>query len=238
MASLNPLNPFNIIKPIKSIKKIIERGPEALSKEPTGIIKGVVDSAKQDLAKASVEEMWREILQVPKKAGEMLEGQEIDLSQHHAAAQDAPEAHGEEEESSEKKKHVDADPHINYRREVLHYRESIQTAENRELTQKVNEIMVELKRLVDSSTIVTAELQAVSVSDAPKEVGKYHINFFEWMLLTLQAARMKIEDSGAWLATMKGKNGKKNGGMLLDAQKKGNTSVSMSNERSVATQTG
>lgn len=231
MADLNPFkNPF------KKLKKIIEHNSalEALVKEPTGIVRGVVDSAKEDLIKQATKDMWKQIY-MPESgkdhAGEhngsveMHAGEEFDL-------------HGQTEEEkahAEKAKFADIDPHINYKREILHYRESIHSQENQELHHKVNEIIGELKRLIDSSTVVQAEFGAIAVSNAPAEVGKYHINFFEWMLITIQAARMKIEDSGAWLATMSGKKGKKDyWGMF----KKHGTSFGMSNERGVATQTG
>jgi hypothetical protein len=55
------------------------------------------------------------------------------------------------------------------------------------------------------------------------------------MLTVIRGARMKVEDSGAWLSTMQGKKGKKNYWAMF---KKHGTSFGMSNERQVATQTG
>lgn len=227
MATLNPF------KTIKKLKELIGEPIEAIAKEPTGIVKGVSDEAKKELHQAT-QDMWKQILMPENEKNthhdgpvEMSEGHEIDLSQHASDSKDA--GHGE------KSAHSEADPHINYKREILHYRETISNSENRELNQTVNEIMMELKRLIDSSTIVSAELNAVTVTQAPTEVGKYHINFFEWMLLTLQTARMKVEDSGAWLATMGSKKGKKD---YWSEFKKHGTSFGMSNERGVATQTG
>jgi hypothetical protein len=46
---------------------------------------------------------------------------------------------------------------------------------------------------------------------------------------------MTVEDSGAWLSAMSGKKGKKT---YWSEFKKHGTSFGMSNERSVATQTG
>jgi len=109
-------------------------------------------------------------------------------------------------------------------------------AENREITQKLQEIMNELRRLVSTSKILQMEFADVSVEQAPQSAGEYHLNFFDWLLLTIRAARQKVEDSGAWLASAKSKGGKKGGywGMF----KKHGTSFGLSNERSVATQTG
>ena len=227
------LNPFK--NPIKKLKKFIEHGPlEALGKEPTGIVKGVVDSAKEDLIKQATKDMIRQIYMPSSEKNEhgghngpieMQAGEEHDLSG----------THKENTEHNEKSEFADADPGINYRREILHYRESINSSEHGELRQQVNEVMLELRRLADSTTAVTAELHAVAVSSTPAEVGKYHVNFFEWMLVTLKQARMKIEDSGAWLGAMSSKKGKKD---YWSQFKKHGTSFGMSNERGVATQTG
>lgn len=226
------LNPFK--NPIKKLKRFIEHGPlEALSKEPTGIVKGVVDSAKDDLIKAATKDMWKQIYMPENEKTHSYHNSPVEM--HAGQEHSLTSTQEEDSDHEEKSEFADRDPSINYRREVLHYRESINSRENHEISQKVNEIIFELKKLVDSSTIISAELNAVSVSQAPAEVGKYHINFFEWMLITLQTARMKVEDSGAWLSSMSGKKGKKD---YWSEFKKHGTSFGMSSERSTATQTG
>jgi hypothetical protein len=74
------------------------------------------------------------------------------------------------------------------------------------------------------------------MAPAPKEVGKYHQNFFEWVLIQIQQARVRVEDSSSWLGAVnkKGQGQKGYGGMF----KKHGTNFGMSNQRSVATQTG
>jgi len=124
------------------------------------------------------------------------------------------------------------DHHTNF----IQNSERVMHAENREIKQKLQEIMNELQRLVSTSNVLKMEFADVSVEQAPQQAGEYHLNFFDWLLLTIRAARQKVEDSGAWLATAKNKGGKKGGywGMF----KKHGTTFGLSNERSVATQTG
>lgn len=139
-----------------------------------------------------------------------------------------------EEQPKEQKKN--AAPGIDYHREVATSSDRALTRQHTEVEQRIGEVMNELKRIVESSNkIIQDEFGKVTVEQTPTEVGKYHVNFLDWMLITLQTARQKVEDSGAWLSAMKSKKDKKGyWGMF----KKHGTSFGMSNERQVATQTG
>ncbi len=66
--------------------------------------------------------------------------------------------------------------------------------------------------------------------------GKYHLNFFQFVLSMVRSARMKIEESSAWLSVAKGKNGKKQN--YWQMFKKHGTTFGMSSERAIATQAG
>ena len=124
---------------------------------------------------------------------------------------------------------------IDYKQEVARSSEHASQRELGEMNQKVEQIMFELKKLIGSSRILQLEFAEITVEQAPPQVGEYHMQFFEWMLLVIKNAREKVEDSGAWLATVKGKNGKKGyWGMF----KKHGTTFGLSNERAVATQVG
>jgi hypothetical protein len=105
----------------------------------------------------------------------------------------------------------------------------------REINEKLQQIMAELQRLISSSKELKLEFADVNVDAPPPQAGEYHLNFFDWLLLTIRTAREKVEDSGAWLNAVKGKNKKKGyWGMF----KKHGTSFGLSNERSIATQAG
>lgn len=141
---------------------------------------------------------------------------------------------GEKTHGSEKPRKPEIRAHIDYAREISDT-ERFSKQEMREMDQQVKQIMDELKKLIQSSHILQVEFAEVAVEAKPVEVGKYHLNFFEWMLIVIRNAREKVENSGAWLSTVKGKGEKKGyWGMF----KKHGTTFGMSNERSVATQTG
>jgi hypothetical protein len=124
---------------------------------------------------------------------------------------------------------------IDHSGNVLRSSENASHNEMREVNQKLQQIMVELQRLISSSKVLKMEFADVNVDQAPPSAGEYHINFFDWLLLTIRTAREKVEDSGAWLTAVKGKNNKKGyWGMF----KKHGTTFGLSNERNVATQTG
>lgn len=130
---------------------------------------------------------------------------------------------------------LDIEPGIDYRREVVHAQEKIQGQENAELRAKLEQITIELKQLSKSSKQIEATFQSVSVENLPVNPGKYHLNFFEWVLATIQTARIRIEDSAAWVGVISNKKSKKDYWSL--AKSKG-TSFSLSSERVVAQQVG
>ena len=149
--------------------------------------------------------------------------------------------HGSSAESHKKKSvekpKAQKEAAINYHREMAQSSERSSRKEVSELSQRIEQISAELRRLISSSKVLQMEFAQVAVEQTPTTVGEYHVNFLEWMLIVIRNAREKVEDSGAWLGTVKGKNGKKSSG-YWDMFKKHGTSFGLSNERSVATQTG
>jgi hypothetical protein len=124
----------------------------------------------------------------------------------------------------------------NYHAEIARSSEISSRRESQELKMQIQEITEELKRLLNSSDKVMQMVYAdISVASTPTVVGKYHTNFFAFLLLVIQQARQKVEDSGAWLSVAKSKGGKKS----YHAQsKKGGTSFTQSMDRSAVTSTG
>ena len=115
--------------------------------------------------------------------------------------------------ASEKKDHKEKAPRIeaaiNYGAEIARSSERAAKSETHQMNQNIKEIQHELKQLLQSSKVLQMEFAEVAVEQAPVDAGQYHMNFFEWMLATIRQARHKVEDSGAWLNTVKGKGGKK-----------------------------
>lgn len=197
---------------------------EALS----DVSKGVVNSFSNDVVKGMSSDFWSQMLGFGEAEqnnthesahGDLAEGQELDLSGH---------------KQTEEERMPDREPGIDYRREILHGERGISQENRAELQRQVQEILAELNRLVSSSQVLAVEFKEVSTQRITKP-GKYHISFFSWLLTIVRSARMKVEDSGAWLAMSKSKKSKQQyWGMF----KKHGTEFGLSNERVVATQTG
>lgn len=220
----------------KTLPKLFDFDDESFEsiRETTGSLsRAVGKDVVKDGAKNALQQLLGKYEETAERAdrlaGELAQGQELDLAA----------AHGKKSEKAPAPKRHDIQPGLeqyNYHRDIVHASEKASHQENRELSQQVEQIMVEIQRLISSSAVLETQFAAVAVEQKPKEVGKYHTHFFEWMLITIRNARAKVEDSGAWLATMSGKKGKK--GNYWSEFKKHGTSFGMSNERSVATQTG
>lgn len=181
-----------------------------------------------DLTVNSAGAMWEQVSgsyseEVATK-GDLTEGQELDLSG------------GQKSNSENKNKFAHIEAGIDYRREILQGSERIIKAQNQEYSAQIQEIIGELKRLVSSSKELENQFKDVTmVNVTAVKAGKYQMNFFKWVLVTVRQARIKVEDSGAWLAMFKKKKGQKQYWAMF---KKHGTSFAMSNERMLATQTG
>jgi len=187
----------------------------------------VVESAKNDFAKGLVTDLWDQMLGTEigkgdtthQTSGDLKEGQEITLKK--------------QSKKEEKKPQIEAG--WDYAGEIIHAEKRISQTENRELSTRVSEIMIEIKKLANSSRELEATFREITVEQKTVNPGKYHLNFFEWMLSTIRSARMKIEDSKNWASLFASKKGKKEYWSLY---KKHGTSFGLSGERTVATQTG
>jgi hypothetical protein len=125
------------------------------------------------------------------------------------------------------------DYHGKFRKEFIHNRENTSKQEKHEMRRNIEQIKTELAKLVSSSEMLKLEFAEVTVEQTVN-VGQYQVNFFEWMLAVIRSARQKVEDSGEWLNTVKGK---KNKG-YWDMFKKHGTTFGLSGERAVATSVG
>lgn len=193
---------------------------EAIRDASFDVAKGVGSTIKHDLGEQMISDAWDQLLGVESKpkahqaSGDLQEGQEIIFIQ---------------------KERVESQPAINYASEIIHAEKRTENRENRELETKIEEIMIEIKKLSNSSQELQVTFQDITVEALPVNPGKYHLNFFEWMLVTIQNARMRIEDSAAWIGVVSGKKNKKD---YWSLSKKHGTSYMLSGERTPATQTG
>lgn len=190
-----------------------------------GMGKAIVNSLVTDVGKGIATDagkQWEQFLGINKKgnrevSGDLLEGEELNLA------------------LEEKEEKLDITPGIDYRRELLHGYRKIAKENTQEISRKIQEIIVELKRLTISSKELQIEFKEVAIEQRVVNPGKYHTSFFEWVLSAIKLARMKVEDSSAWLSAFKSKKAKREYWAMF---KKHGTTFGLSNERVVATQTG
>lgn len=215
---------------LKKAKSFLERLADSATfeaPEPIDLPKHIAAKATDEV-KAGVHDAWNQLLgsknyekeQVQQKSGDLKPGEPISFTAHKNKKED-------------KGKLIEAG--YDYQREIVHGSEIARRSETRELDAKLKEIVTELKRLASSSKLLQSEFKEVTMDQRITKPGKYHVNFFEWLLIVVKSARMRVEDSGAWLSVMKSK--KKSKGYWEQFKKKG-TSFGLSNERNVATQTG
>jgi hypothetical protein len=150
----------------------------------------------------------------PKLSGDLTPGQAVDLK---AAAK--------------KEQKVAIETPMNYHREIAEVGKTGMYKESAEIRQQVQGIMYELQRLAASSKAIQKEV-TMATGTGVVNPGKYHVTFFEWMLTVVRDARKRVENAGAWLASVKSKKKRAIGGM------KKNMSQFMSGERSVSNSVG
>ncbi len=195
----------------------------------------VVESVKENVAKGLMTDLWDQMLGTEigkgssnQASGDLVAGEELNLKKH-SNSQDKK----QEQKAYEQKTRVEAG--WDYTGEVIHAEKRIFQAENRELSAKVSEIIIELKKLAKSSKELEVTFREIAVEQKPVSPGKYHLNFFTWMLATIRSARMRVEDSKNWATLFASKKTKREYWSLF---KKHGTSFGLSGERVVATQTG
>lgn len=215
-------------KTIVRKKHYINQNKIESQRSTSGVVQQISNTAK-DMGS----DMWSQILNPmvserngsQEVKGDLVEGQEVTLSKSANGTQ-----------AIEKKAPVlNIEPGIDYRREILHVERKTLHRQTQEITTKIQEIIIELKRLTATSKVLQVEFKEVATEQRITKPGKYHQTFFEWMLSVIRQARIKVEDSGAWLAVAKSKHAKRQYWAMF---KKHGTSFGLSNERVVATQTG
>lgn len=80
------------------------------------------------------------------------------------------------------------------------------------------------------------EVTKIKMERAPKKTGIYYLRFLEWLLTIVKQLRLRVEEGQAWLSTFTQRKKKKMGYWAM--YKKHGTTFGLSNERSLASQTG
>lgn len=194
-----------------------------------------VTAELKNLAKGFGDNLWKDLLVGSAKTapeqlvfgGEDLhEGQAVALSKKHDA---------QPAKQNEVKPQVTME-HMNYFRTTVENADRAgETKVEVEIKQQVDQIRMEIKRLIATSKVVEMTVKDATADVAPVKPGKYHINFFEFVLNVIRDATRKLEDSVSYGALF---TSKKQQSKYWNSYKKHGTSFGLSGERSTATQTG
>lgn len=200
----------------KKTRKQTVNSWEALKEVPEEI-KKTLDQTGKDL----MFDLWSQLLggkdknQTQAKGGDLKPGEEISLK--------------------EEKKVLHIEPGIDYSREIVHGERKIQAQSEHETKAKIQEILIEIKKLAASSRELQIEFKQITMEEVPQEAGKYHTAFVEWVLSLIRTARERVDTAVSWTNAMKSKKSQKQYWSLF---KKHGTSFGLSGERLVATQVG
>ena len=204
------------MKKQKNVRQTVD-SIEAIKELPKEVKNTLFDQAGKDL----LSDLWSQMLgakeahQTPSKGGDLKPGEEINLKQEVKAA---------------------VEPAINYAREIIHAEKQVEVEDQRETKARIQEILVEIKKITASSKELAIEFKDVEKLDTiPANAGKYHANFVEWVLSMIVTARKRVESAVSWTNAMKSK---KNQRQYWSLFKKHGTSFGLSGERVVATQVG
>ena len=110
---------------------------------------------------------------------------------------------------------------------------SFQESEN--LHKQIEQLLKEIKMLAQSTQNLTSEVQMAAMEQMPVNPGKYHLNFFEWLVKMIRSLRERVDESASWLRVFQSKKKQKQYWSMF---KKHKSSFSLSSERSLATQVG
>ena len=106
--------------------------------------------------------------------------------------------------------------------------------EEPQLKEQIQAVQAELKALSASIKSLSNDIQK-AVTETPVDPGIYHKNFYERIRSVLRLMREQIDDSRTWLNLSSNRKQKKG---YWGKYKKHGTSFGLSNERTVATQSG
>lgn len=124
----------------------------------------------------------------------------------------------------------------------IEYKASLNGRESRREMETSNQIrgniemiLLELKKLKESSDEMESAFKDVVIDDVPQKPGIYHLRFFEGFLKIVVKLREKVDDASVFAKLFKGRKQERSYSAM--AKKKG-TSFTLHHDRAVATQTG
>jgi hypothetical protein len=211
----------NIIRSsISTLDKTVEIGSDTVSP----VVNPVVDSLKNDLAKKIVSDSWKQLLhpeligvnEEPAAQGDLQEGEFLDFAGKTA-----------------KEQKPQITPAINYSGEFQQNIEIVREQGENATKSRVQEIIVELAQVKNSSREVEQTVKDINFTLQPRNPGVYDLGFFEKIRSIVGQAQVTAENSANWIAAVTIKSSRK----IWDerSQHGRNTAFTLSGERTAAT---
>lgn len=225
-----------MVKP-QNKKQISEESVEAKPRnrfiEPTSVNdefrdlgKGIINSAWNDLL-GSTPDTFSEQLLGFSADNQLTEGQAVSITQKRSEKQDMPDSQQEKIQVTEQ--------HMEYFRTVNNADRIGETRTETQVKQAIEQIRMEIKKLMQTSKLVERTVKDATADQAPVKPGKYHLNFFEFVLGVIKDATRKLEDTVSYGAVF---SSKKQQSKYWTKYQKHGTTFGLSGERTTATQTG
>lgn len=202
--------------------------------------KGIADQATSQFsegAKSAVNQLifGVEKSQKQESSGDLQPGQVLDLKTKQQ----------QEQQKQIEKQAKNIEPGINYVREILHSGEQNAIKNTEELQKDIQNLILEIKSLAGATSALEKQVTEAT-SGQIVSPGRYHKNYFRFVISVIRDARQKIDSAGTWLSAMKGKQKKgasgakpQKGATYWDmAEQQGTNQFMLSGERSVSNQTG
>ncbi|MGE5041578.1 MAG: DUF5660 family protein [Candidatus Levyibacteriota bacterium] len=205
-----------------SLEKSIEtaHASGSVSGQMSDINKDVLSSLWNDLLGAGSKNVSEQVFGAAQKKGELRPGEPVSLNK--------------KEEKSEKAV-VRTEGHMEYFRQIKNADLAPKNREDAAIDKKVEEIRMEIKALIKTSKQLETTFKSVQIEQRVVNAGRYHETLFDLIKSLLKSARAKMEEGASWMGVSKGKKQQKE---YWNMFKKHGTTFGLSNERTLATQTG
>lgn len=196
--------------------------PTTVNDEVKDLWKGMIGTVKSDLIGATGSSITEQLFGFgTSEENQLAEGQAVSLTQTKVREQ-------------QDKLQVTSE-HMEYFRSVNNADRIGETRTEMQVRQAVDQIRMEIQKLIKTSKLVERTVKDATADQAPVKPGRYHLNFFEFVLGIIKDATRKLEDTVSYGAVF---SSKKQQSKYWSSYKKQGTTFGLSGERTTATQTG
>lgn len=114
-----------------------------------------------------------------------------------------------------KKENARLKSQLQFERLKIQRQRELGLSDNREVEVQIQkmrqQLQEEIARLRQEAVYLSHEVTAISVEQSPAEAGIYHLNFFSWVIESINLARKKVQEAASWLIVWQTKSAKQRG---------------------------